>query len=88
MLLIIFMLKDLRIRMVMIMSKVLPDYVYLIGLNGEIVPGEEESEYIERYLPVRFLYDTVRLAVKLYYSLLDSSDSDEKDKESVDTQQD
>lgn len=36
----------------MIMSKVLPDYGYLIGLNGEIVPGDEESEYIERYLPV------------------------------------
>lgn len=36
----------------MIMSKVLPDNGYLIGLNGEIVPGDEESEYIERYLPV------------------------------------
>lgn len=72
----------------MIMSKVLPDYVYLIGLNGEIVPGEEESEYIKRYLPVLMLYDTVRLGVKLYYSLLDSSDSDEKDKEPVETQQD
>lgn len=72
----------------MIMSKVLPDYVYLIGLNGEIVPGEEESEYIKRYLPVLLLYDTIRLGVKLYYSLLDSSDSDEKDKEPVETQQD
>lgn len=72
----------------MIMSKVLPDYVYLIGLNGEIVPGDEESEYIKRYLPVLLLYDTVRLGVKLYYSLLDSSDSDEKDKEPVETQQD
>ena len=72
----------------MIMSKVLPDNVYLIGLNGEIVPGEEESEYIERYLPLLLLYDTVRLAVKFYYSLLDSSDSDEKDKEPVETQQD
>lgn len=70
------------------MSKVLPDNVYLIGLNGEIVPGEEESEYIERYLPLLLLYDTVRLAVKFYYSLLDSSDSDEKDKEPVETQQD
>ena len=70
------------------MSKVLPDYVYLIGLNGEIVPGEEESEYIKRYLPVLLLYDTIRLGVKLYYSLLDSSDSDEKDKEPVETQQD
>ena len=72
----------------MIMSKVLPDYGYLIGLNGEIVPGEEESEYIERYLPLLLLYDTVRLGVKLYYSLLDSSDSDEKDKEPVEIQQD
>lgn len=72
----------------MIMSKVLPDYVYLIGLNGEIVPGEEESEYIKRYLPVLLLYDTIRLGVKLYYSLLDSSDCDEKDKEPVETQQD
>ncbi len=69
----------------MIMSKVLPDYGYLIGLNGEIVPGDEESEYIERYLLVLLLYDTVRLAVK---TLLDISDNDKKDKESVDTQQD
>lgn len=69
----------------MIMSKVLPDYGYLIGLNGEIVPGDEESEYIEHYLLVLLLYDTVRLAVK---TLLDISDNDKKDKESVDTQQD
>lgn len=68
------------------MSKVLPDYVYLIGLNGDIVPGEEESEYIERYLPVFLLYDAVRLGVKFYYSLLDSSDK--KNKEPVETQQD
>lgn len=67
------------------MSKVLPDNGYLIGLNGEIVPGDEESEYIERYLPVLLLYDTVRLAVK---TLLDISDNDKKDKEPVDTQQD
>lgn len=80
------MLKDLRKRMVMIMSKVLPDNGYLIGLNGEIVPGEEESEYIERYLPVLLLYDVVRLGVKFYYSLLDSSDK--KNKEPVETQQD
>lgn len=72
----------------MIMSKVLPDNGYLIGLNGEIVPGEEESEYIERYLAALLLYYTFRLAVKFYYSLLDSSDSDEKDKEPVETQQD
>lgn len=72
----------------MIMSKVLPDYGYLIGLNGEIVPGDEESEYIERYLPVFLLYYTVRLGVKFYYSLLDSSDNDNKNKEPVETQQD
>ena len=69
----------------MIMSKVLPDYVYLIGLNGEIVPGDEESEYIKRYLPVLLLYDVVRLGVK---TLLDISDNDKKDKEPVETQQD
>lgn len=69
----------------MIMSKVLPDYGYLIGLNGEIVPGEEESEYIERYLPLFLLYYTVRLAVKF---LRDNSDNDNKNKELVETQQD
>lgn len=69
----------------MIMSKVLPDNGYLIGLNGEILPGDEESEYIKRYLPVLLLYDTVRLAVK---TLLDISDNDRKDKEPVETQQD
>lgn len=69
----------------MIMSKVLPDYGYLIGLNGEIVPGEEESEYIERYLPVFLLYYTVRLAVKF---LRDNLDNDNKNKELVETQQD
>ena len=65
------------------MSKVLPDNGYLIGLNGEIVPGDEESEYIEHYLPVLLLYDIVRLAVKY---LLDISDN--KNKEPVETQQD
>ena len=69
----------------MIMSKVLPNYAYLIGLNGEIVPGDEESEYIERYLPVLLLYYTVRLAVKY---LLNNSDNEKKDKEPVETQQD
>lgn len=69
----------------MIMSKVLPDNGYLIGLNGEIVPGEEESEYIERYLPVLLLYVTVRLAVK---TLLDISDNDKKNKEPVEPEQD
>lgn len=67
----------------MIMSKVLPDNGYLIGLNGEIVPGDEESEYIERYLPVFLLYYAVTEGVKLYKHLLDSSKSDEKDKEPV-----
>ena len=67
------------------MSKVLPDNGYLIGLNGEIVPGDEESEYIERYLPLLLLYDTVRLAVK---TLLDISDNDKKNQEPVETQQD
>lgn len=69
----------------MSMSKVLPDNGYLIGLNGEIVPGDEESEYIERYLPLLLLYDIVRLAVK---TLLDISDNDKKNKEPVETQQD
>lgn len=69
----------------MIMSKVLPDNGYLIGLNGEIVPGDEESEYIERYLPVFLLYDSVRLAVKY---LLDISDNDKKNKEPVEPEQD
>lgn len=69
----------------MSMSKVLPDNGYLIGLNGEIVPGDEESEYIERYLPVFLLYYTVRLAAKY---LLYISDNDKKDKEPVEPEQD
>lgn len=69
----------------MIMSKVLPDYGYLIGLNGEIVPGDEESEYIKRYLPVLLLYDAVRLAAKY---LLDISDNDNKNNEPVEIHQD
>lgn len=72
----------------MIMSKVLPDNGYLIGLNGEIVPGDEESEYIERYLPVCLLYYAVAESVKFYKHLLDSSYTDEKNKEPVETQQD
>ena len=72
----------------MSMSKVLPDYGYLIGLNGEIVPGDEESEYIERYLPVYLLYYAVTEGVKVYKHLLDSSNNDEKIKEPVETQQD
>ena len=72
----------------MIMSKVLPDYGYLIGLNGEIVPGDEESEYIERYLFVYLFYYAVTEGVKFYKHLLDSSNTDEKNKEPVETQQD
>lgn len=72
----------------MIMSKVLPDWAYLIGINGEIVPGDEESEYIERYLPVCLLYYAVAESVKLYKHLLDSSNTDKKNKESVESQQD
>lgn len=72
----------------MSMSKVLPDWAYLIGINGEIVPGDEESEYIERYLPVCLLYYAVTESVKFYKHLLDSSNSDKKDKEPVETQQD
>lgn len=72
----------------MIMSKFLPDNGYLIGLNGEIVPGDEESEYIERYLSVYLLYYAVTEGVKFYKHLLDSSNNDEKIKEPVETQQD
>lgn len=72
----------------MIMSKVLPDWAYLIGLNGEIVPGDEESEYIERYLSVYLLYYAVTEGVKFYKHLLDSSNNDKKIKEPVETQQD
>lgn len=59
------MLKDLRMRMVIIMSKVLPDNGYLIGLNGEIVPGDEESEYIKTYVPVCSFYHVLSEACKL-----------------------
>lgn len=72
----------------MIMSKVLPDWAYLIGINGEVVPGDEESEYIERYLPVCLLHYVVTESAKCLQHLLDSSKSDEKDKEPVETQQD
>ena len=70
------------------MSKVLPDNGYLIGLNGEIVPGDEESEYIERYLPVCLLHYVVTESAKFYKHLLDSSNTDEKNKEPVEAQQD
>ena len=70
------------------MSKVLLDNGYLIGLNGEIVPGDEESEYIERYLPVCLLHYVVTESAKFYKHLLDSSNTDEKNKEPVEAQQD
>ena len=60
----------------MSMSKVLPDYGYLIGLNGEIVPGDEESEYIERYLPVCLLHYVITESAKCLKHLLDSSNND------------
>lgn len=69
----------------MIMSKVLPNWAYLIGINGEVVPSDEESEYIERYLSVFLLYYAVTEGVKFYKHLLDSSNTDEKDKEPVET---
>lgn len=72
----------------MIMSKVLPDNGYLIGLNGEIVPGDEESEYIETYVPVCSFYQALFEACKLINRLRDSLNNDEKDKEPVETQQD
>lgn len=72
----------------MIMSKVLPNYAYLIGINGEVVPDDEESEYIERYLPVWLLYYVISESAKFYHHLLDSSNNDKKDKEPVETQQD
>lgn len=70
------------------MSKVLPDNVYLIGLNGEIVPGDEESEYIERYLPVCLLHYVVTESAKCLQHLLDSSNTDKKNKEPVEPEQD
>ena len=72
----------------MSMSKVLPNWAYLIGIDGEVVPGDEESEYIERYLPVCLLHYAVTESVKFYKHLLDSSNTDEKNKEPVETQQD
>lgn len=69
----------------MIMSKVLPDYGYLIGLNGEIVPGDEESEYIERYLSVCLLHYVITESAKCLQHLLDSLNNDEKDKEPVES---
>ena len=72
----------------MIMSKVLPDWAYLIGINGEVVPDDEESEYIERYLPVCLLHYAITESVKCLHHLLDSSNNDEKDKEPVEPKQD
>lgn len=72
----------------MIMSKVLPDWAYLIGINGEVVPDDEESEYIERYLPVCLLHYVITESAKCLQHLLDSSNNDKKDKEPVESQQD
>ena len=74
--------------MVMIMSKVLPDNGYLIGLNGEIVPGDVESEYIKTYIPVCSFYHALSEACKLMFRLKDSLNDDKKDKESVEPEQD
>ena len=70
------------------MSKVLPDWAYLIGINGEVVPDDEESEYIERYLPVCLLHYAITESAKFSQHLLDSSNNDKKDKEPVESQQD
>ena len=70
------------------MSKVLPDWAYLIGINGEVVPDDEESEYIERYLPVCLLHYAITESAKFLQHLLDSSNNDKKDKEPVESQQD
>ena len=72
----------------MIMSKVLPDNGYLIGLNGEIVPDDQESEYIEHYVPVCSFYQSLSEACKLINRLKDSLNNDEKDKEPVEPEQD
>lgn len=72
----------------MSMSKVLPDNGYLIGLNGEIVPDEQQSEYIETYVPVCSFYQALSEACKLMNRLKDSLNDDKKDKELVETQQD
>lgn len=70
------------------MSKVLPDNGYLIGLNGEIVPDDEESEYIERYVPVCSFYQALSEACKLISRLKDSLNTAEKVKEPVEPEQD
>lgn len=72
----------------MIMSKVLPDNGYLIGLNGLIVPGDEESEYIKTYVPVCSFYHVLSEACKLMNRLKDSLNDDKKDKEPVEPEQD
>ena len=64
----------------MSMSKVLPDNVYLIGLNGEIVPDEQESDYIVSHFLAFNTYIAISAAAKCLKHLLDSSNNDEKDK--------
>lgn len=72
----------------MIMSKVLPDNGYLIGLNGEIVPGDEESEYIVSHFLALNTYIAISAAAKCLKHLQDSLNNDEKDKEPVEPEQD
>lgn len=72
----------------MIMSKVLPDNGYLIGLNGEIVPDDEESEYIVSHFLALNTYIAISVAAKCLKHLQDSLNNDEKDKEPVEPEQD
>lgn len=72
----------------MIMSKVLPDWAYLIGINGEVVPGDEESEYIVSHFLALNTYIAISAAAKCLKHLQDSLKSDENGKEPVETQQD
>lgn len=72
----------------MSMSKVLPDNSYLVGLNGEIVPDDQQSEYIETYVPVCSFYQALSEACNLISRLKDSLNEDKKDKEPVEPKQD
>lgn len=72
----------------MIMSKFLPDNGYLIGLNGEIVPDDEESEYIVSHFLALNTYIAISVAAKCLKHLQDSLNNDEKDKEPVEPEQD
>ncbi len=72
----------------MSMSKFLPDWAYLIGINGEIVPGDEESEYIVSHFLALNTYIAISVAAKCLKHLQDSLNNDEKDKEPVEPEQD